>query len=351
MLFSRKLVFALAVFIACCMPSMAGAQGSAGDRAKGLFVAGKGQYKQKQYLEALHSFQQALELVDRPSIVIMIANCHRQLQQPEKALTHYRDYLADWRRKNPGKPSPYQAVVEGHISHMKTIVELVERGEALLQEGNPASALPIFQAARHQNGWPRIRVGIALCHKQLGNRDQALAVIDEALKERRGFLSVWKERHPEAKPPGNREAREAIGRLEELRRNLGKTAVPKSPAPATPTPIEQPAPAEPEDAGTGRSVLWLAAGITTAALAVGGEVTAWVAYTRANEYFTHEPEYETYRNLTIAGHVMAGVFAAAAGASFVFYYLSGSDEEPGEQAGVMLLPTRGGASLAGTFRF
>ena len=142
MLFSRKLVFALAVFIACCMPSMAGAQGSAGDRAKGLFVAGKGQYKQKQYLEALHSFQQALELVDRPSIVIMIANCHRQLQQPEKALTHYRDYLADWRRKNPGKPSPYQAVVEGHISHMKTIVELVERGEALLQEGNPASALP-----------------------------------------------------------------------------------------------------------------------------------------------------------------------------------------------------------------
>ncbi len=318
-----------------------------------MFLDGKKHYRAKRYLEALRSFQQARSVSDRPSIVMMIANCYRQLQHPDRALAHYREYLAGWRRANHQKPSPYQQVVESHISHMKTIVELVRRGEALLQEGNPAAALPVFQAANQQNSWPRIRVGIALCHKQLGQRSRALTVIDATLAERRKVLSDWKQDHPNHLPTDHEQIERTIDRLEQLRRSVdsgaatpGQAEPSRQPALATPAaqdpPGEQPA---------GRSVLWLATGIATAALAVGFEVGAWVSYSQANQHFTHEPEYDTYRSLTIAGHVLAGVCAAAAGTSFVLYYMSGPDEAAASQARLWIQPTAGGATVSGALRF
>ena len=242
-------------------------------------------------------------------------------------------------------------MVEGHISHMKTIVDLVQRGEALLQEGNPTSALPIFKAAQQQNGWLRIHLGIALCHKQLGEREQSLQVTNAALKEQQVYLLAWRERHLHGAPPDHDEAEQGIQRLKELRQSMSKAAArtgPKENKEAL-----KGAAAEPPATGTGarRSIFWLASGITAAALTVGFEVGAWISYNEANSWFTHEPEYQTYRELTITGHVLAGVGAAAAATSFVFYYLSGSGEASGRQARLMMVPSPGGASIAGSIRF
>lgn len=402
---AKCLLVALAMFMALGGLSARVAESAPpAQAAKESFLAGKAHYKGGRFLEALHSFQQALAVVERPSIVIMVAHCYRQLDRPDLALTHYRRYLSGWRAANPGKPSPFKSVVEGHISHMKTIVDLVQRGEALLQEGNPASALPIFQAALQQNGWIRIHLGKALCLKQQGKQEQALEVIEQTRKRLREAGSRWKEKHPDAPLPELLEAEDAIRRLEKIRlavaelqaaatRGKGQLYLVGLPPGArvsvdgvfqAEAPLKEPLKLSPglrwvsvelggyqpweqkvsmssgnttrvemtlERATSGRSLFWLVSGITTVALAVGSEAGAWGAFTEANNWYPHEAEYETYRNLSIAGHVVAGAFAVASGISFVMYYLSGAEQTPANNAQLMVVPVAGGTTITGRFRF
>jgi tetratricopeptide (TPR) repeat protein len=106
-------------------------------KARALFEKGEVRYRQGRFKEALAYYQAAQEIVRRPSMVLNVAQCYRQLGLLTKALFNYRLYLADWVRVNPDRTPPFQKEVKGHIS---TIAETLsqrrresERQQTLLQ--------------------------------------------------------------------------------------------------------------------------------------------------------------------------------------------------------------------------
>jgi hypothetical protein len=99
-----------------------------------------------------------------------------------------------------------------------------------------------------------------------------------------------------------------------------------------------------------RSKAWLISGITTAVLAVGFEVTAWIAYDKANGLLNDTSAFRTYRDLTVASHVVAGTCAAAAITSFILYYYSGKHATAKDGARVSLVPL-GQAGVSARIRF
>jgi len=93
---------------------------------------------------------------------------------------------------------------------------------------------------------------------------------------------------------------------------------------------------------------WLAAGVTTAALALSFEIAAWASYAEAEQYYSDDDEFASYRDMVIAGHVLAITLAMASGISF--YYFVQSRSSP-RAANLWIMPTHGGVSVAGSFRF
>ena len=328
---------------------------SLNDRAKKHFMEGKEHYKGERFTEALHDFQAALSLVPRASAMMMVAHCYRRLHWPDQALSYYQQYLSAWAAKHPTKPPPFKTVVEGHIAHMKTIVVLVKKGEELLRKGNATSALPIFQAALQQNSWPKIYLDEALCYRAMNKPDKALASINAALKYWEGYLGTWQKAHPETEAPHQEEIKKRIQRLKAIHGEVLQVAAKPTPEPSAPT---EPQPAEEvamaESLGVppaNRSKVWLITGISTAALVVGFEIAAWVSFAKANDTFTVDPAFEDYRRMTIAGHVLAGTFAAASAVSFILYYRSGKKTKERPTKNLVIVPTRRGWSLVGVVRF
>jgi hypothetical protein len=99
-----------------------------------------------------------------------------------------------------------------------------------------------------------------------------------------------------------------------------------------------------------RSKAWLISGITTAVLAAGFEVTAWIAYDKANGLPNDGSGFRAYRDLTLASHVLAGACAAASIASFILYSHSGERATAKEDARVSLVPL-GTAGVSARIRF
>ena len=327
---------------------------SLNDRAKKHFMEGKEHYKGERFTEALHDFQAALSLVPRASAMMMVAHCYRRLHWPDQALSYYQQYLSAWAAKHPTKPPPFKTVVEGHIAHMKTIVVLVKKGEELLRQGNATSALSIFQAAVQQTPWPKIYLDEALCYQKMNKLDKALASINAALKYWEGYLGTWQKARPDTEAPHQEEIKKRIRRLRAIHSEIVKVAVKPKPEPPAPTETQ---PADgvaalaktPKVSPAKRSKFWLISGISTAALAVGFEIAAWVSFAKANDTFTVEPAFDDYHRMTIAGHVLAGTFAAASAVSFFLYYRSGKKVPPTKILAVV--PFRRGWSLVGAVQF
>jgi tetratricopeptide (TPR) repeat protein len=77
-------------------------------------------YADGQYQEALDEFQASRKLVDRPSTILNIAKCYRQLNKPAEALAHYKLYLS---RFKEGEEAPFRDEVEGRIKELAAEVE------------------------------------------------------------------------------------------------------------------------------------------------------------------------------------------------------------------------------------
>lgn len=91
------------------------------NQAKKLFAQGQTAYRLGAFKGALGHFQAALKITSRPSIVLNIAQCHRQLGHTNQALFNYKLYLTQWKRANPDRPSPYAAEVSKHIAELEAL--------------------------------------------------------------------------------------------------------------------------------------------------------------------------------------------------------------------------------------
>ncbi len=88
-------------------------------QARALFLKGQTAYRLGQFQEALAQFEASLKLAARASVVLNIAQCHRQLGQAREALFFYKLYLSRWAAEKPGRTSPYAQEVQGHIAALQ----------------------------------------------------------------------------------------------------------------------------------------------------------------------------------------------------------------------------------------
>ncbi len=99
----------------------------------------------------------------------------------------------------------------------------------------------------------------------------------------------------------------------------------------------------------GRKKLWLASGVAAGVLAVGFEIAAWISYAEADGLYTDDDAFANHTNMVIAGHVLAGIMAAASGVSFYLWNRSREPSQP--NAALWIMPSKGGAALSGAIRF
>ena len=97
-------------------------------KARSLFKQAETQYRLGKFKEALASYEAALKAAHHPSIIFNIAQCHRQLGNARKALFSYKLFLSDWNRMKPGRAPPNKAEVDRHIATLK--MQVVEIGKA-----------------------------------------------------------------------------------------------------------------------------------------------------------------------------------------------------------------------------
>jgi len=89
-------------------------------RAKAFFKKGTQAYRLANFDEALGHFTEAMKLSPRPSVILNMAQCHRQLDNHKKSLFFYKLYLTEWSRLNTtAKESPpYNKEVAGYIEEL-----------------------------------------------------------------------------------------------------------------------------------------------------------------------------------------------------------------------------------------
>jgi tetratricopeptide (TPR) repeat protein len=322
-------------------PALARPTDQAEAEAKSLFAAGKEHYRLEKYVGALANFVEALKLVRRSSALLMVAHCYRRLGLPDQALAHYQQYLTAWAAEKPGLVSPHRSVVLDHIQEMQQVIDETKRGEDLMKI-DPRGALAYFEPAYRQLRWPRIQADIALCFERLHTRPRAERAITEAIAYWERFRATWRSEAP----PGAVEPTEVRVQLERLRRLERRIATSPGYYPGGGT---GDGPEARRSSGS-RSVGWLAAGITTGALAVGFEIFAWASFARGNQEFSTSPDLPRYRSMTIAGHVVAGTMLVGSVVSWILYARSGKPRpEPG--ARVLVLPGPREVMVGGALRF
>jgi formylglycine-generating enzyme required for sulfatase activity len=86
-------------------------------KAKEYVAKGEVQYRLGNFAQALEEFKAALALVSRPNIVLNMAQCYRQLNQPQKAVFYYKLYLTEWERQATGVP-PFEREVKKYIKDL-----------------------------------------------------------------------------------------------------------------------------------------------------------------------------------------------------------------------------------------
>jgi tetratricopeptide (TPR) repeat protein len=118
--------------VAVLVPAAASAQEAPEARAKALYLQGGTEYKLGQFDKALVHFEAALKLVTRPNIILNIAQCHRQLKHPKKAIFYYRYYLTEWKRQHPeaAGPPPYNTEVNQYIDELNAELERARQAES-----------------------------------------------------------------------------------------------------------------------------------------------------------------------------------------------------------------------------
>ena len=304
------LAMCLAFLLLSIWPGPAAAQESLNDMARAHFKQGHVLYRQGKFKEALVQFQQAAKYVKKPSISLNMAQCHRNLDRPEKALFFYKLYLNEWRRTYPGKPVRYLSEVKGHIGKLAELIK-ARRARPKVVPPPPPGKLRVVGI-----NMPRVQVLV-------DDAPRAVTPVKWPIKVKAGEHEVRVE------VPGyvtfRRKVKVAAGEEKEVWVNL--------------IPVGQ------------RSKLWLAATITTAALAAGGGAVGLYYNLEANTHNKDSKPYFEDRTPAIAGYVVGGTMLALSVTSLVLYLTSGAtaEEEPNKDPPAptaALFPIQGGAAAS-----
>lgn len=389
-----RLSAGIIVGVACWASWTLATGAPAGDmlRAKNIFLRGQSLFKKAQYPEALESFQASLKILPRHSTHLWIGHVYRKLNRPDKALKSYRKFLDLVTAKKIQVDHEVKKDIWTIVSRLKMEQKVFEDGRHHLSKGNCKRALSQFRRVSRRSRWPAIYVEQARCHLQLGRAEQARKLARKALGIYRQYLANWRRRHLDRPAPDQAEILARISDIENLDRScdigilllqglpedaeVRVDGVHKGTAPLG-SPLKLPVgkhkvaieangyhtwtrefsvksgmeslvAVDLKPSGVvRRSRLWLASGITTAVLAAGFEAAAWTCYAKGNEVLTSSPEFDTYYNMVIAGHVLAGALAVASGVSWIMYVKSGERKKPPMSIGVLpapgsLLVTAGG---------
>ena len=129
----------IVLFLVCPGIVARSAQGQelAGEKAKAFFQHGVEKYRLGHFQEALTDFTEALQLDKRPSIILNLAQCFRQLGQNEKAIFYYKLYLDEWQRQNPGRESPYYHEVQQFLSRLQQEIDKAPKARPQLEGERP----------------------------------------------------------------------------------------------------------------------------------------------------------------------------------------------------------------------
>ncbi|ATB35761.1 hypothetical protein CYFUS_001175 [Cystobacter fuscus] len=106
---------AVVVGLLALAPLSARAQGGearAQAQARAKFLEGNAAYEQAQFQKALDAYVEAYRLLPLPGFLFNIAQCYRQLGQPEQAATFYRRYLAQSKQPPANAPLVRELIAE-----------------------------------------------------------------------------------------------------------------------------------------------------------------------------------------------------------------------------------------------
>lgn len=289
--------------------------------ARQLFISGNEALSAGRHHEALALFLRSLALNRRPSTILNIAQCYRLLDFPERAVRYYRRYLRS--HGDAAATIPYRAEVREHLGRLQVPHELLEKARALQREGVHRGALKRLRAARQLSRWPGIDLLQAQSYLALGKQARALAAARRAAAAYERHLQRWGV--PGAAPQHVRRQADAARVL--VRRLQAQKVATK-----------------PEARPPSRSRGWLITSIVAGALAVAAEIAAVVFYQQAEQLYTDDPTFHTYKKVVIAGHISAGVLALFAGTSVVLHFTLDASESSTRARGR-------GALVTATFRF
>ena len=283
--------------------------GEALARAKALFRQGGTLYRLGKFNEALAKFEAAFKHAQRPSIVMNMAQCHRNLNNHRRALFYYKLYLSDWKRTQPGKPPPYEGEVKAHIARLRA---KLSKGDQLQPGKQTRFALLWIQ-------------GILVARAQVLVDD-----VHRAVSPLSRPISVAPGKHVvRVEAPGHFPWRKAIEVSPGQEQRVLVALVPTT---------------------RKRRTFWLVATLTTLALAAGAEAVGIAYNLDANSQFEYTSSFVEARGVSIAGHVTAGVCLGLSVASLVLYLRSGRVERPNTPSAT-IMPLRGGAAAVWRVRF
>lgn len=140
-------VFSIQLFTAPAVRAQTDAETK---KARKLFKQGLTLYRLSEFKTALQRFEAALRLKTRASIVLNIAQCHRKLNNAEKALFYYKLYLSRWAQQHPNQRSPYEVEVNKQIKLLE--VRLVREADGALNVISEPSGAAIWIDGRVRPG-------------------------------------------------------------------------------------------------------------------------------------------------------------------------------------------------------
>jgi tetratricopeptide (TPR) repeat protein len=316
------------------------------ERAKGHFRRAQLHYRRGNFALALESFKEAMKYARRPSIILNVAQCYRQLGDASRAALYYRLYLSEWEVAHPGTPPKFEAEVRRHIEALSEKNRARERAKRRAVTSRPANQpqQPALDVTLNQRIVPAELEPKAPAERETGagsaelvvfaSPDGSAVLVDGELA---GLLSGGE--LALALAPGQHELRVTASGHTSWQ---GKVTLRAGGEHRLEVDLERAPP--------GPSMGWFVTAIATTTIALAAEITALVYTSKANNEFKQSRDFKRFRDGAIAGHIVAGSVALTSAVSWLLYYRSiPSAKAP--RARFALMPLSGGAYAAGGFSF
>lgn len=302
-------------------------------RATSVFERAKVQYRLGNFELALKGYKDALALLERPSLVFNIAQCHFQLKQWHQALFHYQHYLSLWAKHHPDEPAPNLSGVHEQIAKIQLILEQEKQGKArptsIVVKPTTTVVLRDDKGGKKEPKPTRLRIGgltVAGARVVVDGKLKAVAPFNHLIVVKPGVRTVT------VQAKGYVPWRQQVNAVE-ARDNL---------VPVDLAPLPK------------KSRLWLGLTVTTLVLAAGAEAMAVVFHVQAEEHISGTKAFEDDKQMVITGHALAGGLAALSALPLYFYLTSDRVEPLSEEAppvSASFAPLPGGGMALGEVRF